>query len=332
MRIILCLLCLAGCTSRVVPATGATGAADDDAGPLVLDGSPTSNPDSTLPDDDLRPDLSFPDPVAALSWVTVAAGTFHMGSPDDEPCRLGNEAWHPVTLSRPFEISSTEVTQAAFSALVGMNPSHFKDCGGECPVDSVDWSAALVFCNRLSEQAGLEKCYTCVGDGGKYAFPFKCDVRSAYAKPDGKTIYSCPGFRLPTEAEWERAYRAGTTTAFFNGAISSCHIDSHAGAIAWYSHNSGQRAHGVARRAPNSWNLHDMAGNLWEWVHDWYQPDLGSAVVTDPAGPPTGTGRVIRGGSWMSSPGSLRAASRNQNLPVKGLSFVGFRCARSLAP
>jgi formylglycine-generating enzyme required for sulfatase activity len=326
--IVIIPLFLAGCTGRPAPAT----IDSSGGGGGKLDGGSSSFDQPTLPPDATQPDQAPIDPVAALGWVTVSPGTFLMGSPADEPCRLANEERHPVTLTRPFELGTTEVTQAAFTALMGYNPSHFKECGGECPVDSTDWSTALVFCNRLSELSGLEKCYTCVGNDGKYAFPFKCDVRSTYTKPGGKTIYSCPGFRLPTEAEWEHSYRAGTTTAFFNGAITSCHIDSHAGAIAWYAHNSGHSAHQVAQRSPNNWGLHDMAGNLWEWVHDWYQADPGTDATTDPVGPSTGTGRVIRGGSWMSSPGSLRAASRNQNLPVKGLRFVGFRCARSLAP
>jgi len=305
---------LAGCTGRAtLPANGRSD--DDDGGRWDRSGLDRPIPDRLWP---------------TAGWVTIQPDTFLMGSPESEFCRLENERLHHVTLSRPYEIGATEVTQAAFLHAVGHNPSTFLACGPDCPVDSVDWSSAVVYCNRLSEQAHLDKCYSCVGDGAQYAFPYDCTVRSEFDGTKGKQIYDCPGYRLPTEAEWERAYRAGGSSPLFNGPIASCFTDPLAGAIGWYVGNSGKQAHPVGTRIPNAWGLYDMAGNLWEWVNDWYRPDLGGDLVQDPVGPSIAQGKVLRGGAWIGSPGSLRGASRNQNMRHKTLSFVGFRCARTL--
>jgi len=316
VRLLLLTFILGGCAGRAIHAT-----------------SDGSERDSRAADGWTGQDSPSQDQAGALAgmtWVMIKAGTFHMGSPDDEPCRLPNETLHPVTLTRSYEIGATEVTQGAFFEAVGHDPSHFSDCGSTCPVDSVDWSTAVVFCNRLSERANLQKCYSCVSDGAKYSFPYDCGVRSEFDGTKGKTIYDCPGYRLPTEAEWERAYRSGSSSAFFSGAITSCFLDNGATAIGWYSHNASEKTHQVASKAPSAWGLYDMAGNLWEWVNDWYQPDLGSAAAHDPLGPPTAQGKVLRGGSWIGSPGSMRGASRNQSLRFKALSFIGFRCARTI--
>jgi formylglycine-generating enzyme required for sulfatase activity len=315
VRWVLLALPLAACTGRALPGSGPDGAGASEP-TLPLDLGPPA---------DIRP----PADLASPGWVTVKPGTFLMGSPEEEPCRLPNEERHAVTLNRAFEIGASEVTQGEFLQLMGYNPSHFSGCGSGCPADSVDWSAAAVYSNRLSKQAGLTPCYICVSNpGGDYAFPFDCAPRAEYLA----SIYECPGYRLPTEAEWERAYRAGTTTALSDGPIGSCDDDAKASAIGWYSANAGGQPHEVAGRKPNAWGLYDMAGNLWEWVNDWYKPDLGADPVTDPGGPTSGQGKVLRGGAWVTGAGSVRAASRNQNQRFKGLSFVGFRLARTVGP
>jgi formylglycine-generating enzyme required for sulfatase activity len=270
---------------------------------------------------DLSPDSS---PIPG-SWVRIQDGTFTMGSHPNEPCRFSNETQHSVTLSRVYQIMATEVTQGQFGAMMGYNPARFSGCGDACPMESVTWHEAAAYCNALSKKAGLPKCYVCNGSGA----PAVCSLDTSL--PD---IYSCAGFRLPTEAEWEHAYRAGTTTALYNGAITvSCkEADPNAGEIAWYSANSGGATHPVAMKEPNAWGLYDMAGNVWEWVHDGSVTDLGPDPVIDPWGDETQTDRVIRGGSWSDDLTGLRAACREglHHPPADTRAdLLGFRCART---
>ena len=147
----------------------------------------------------------------------------------------------------------------------------------------------------------------------------------------GENIYDCPGYRLPTEAEWEYAYRAGTTTAFYNGPITNCDgSDAKANAIGWYDANSGATTHPVGQKQANDWGLYDMAGNVWEWCHDWWQTSLGSSAVTDPVGSGTDS-RTARGGSCTFRAGALRAAERYFGFPPDfQFRTIGFRCARTL--
>lgn len=251
-----------------------------------------------------------------------------MGSPKTEPCRGGDEDQHAVTLTRDFELQDTEVTQGQFEAVMGYNPSHFssagggKTCGASCPVEMVSWHESAAYCNALSKMAGNPVCYACTGTGANT----RCSGSDAYG---GTNFYSCPGYRLPTEAEWEYAYRAGTTTAFYNGTILHCHsADLTANAIAWYYQNSALSTHGVATKQRNNWKLSDMAGNVWEWCHDWFSKSLGTSPVTDPAGPSSGQGRAKRGGSWYSTNPYLRAAERDMASATSKFPSTGFRCAR----
>lgn len=290
--------------------------------------------------DQLSPDTTPPDTVPVdleqavpLKWVNVAAGTFSMGSPTTEPCREQNqepETPHLVTLTRKFEILSTEVTQAQFSAEMGYNPSNSKIGSLNRPVETVTWHEAITYCNALSVKKKLTSCYSCSGSGKKAA----CSVKSAYA---GSKIYTCPGYRLPTEAEWEYAYRAGTKTAYYSGAndpasCTSCtkkeiQLDK----IGWYACNSGMRTHTVAGKQANAWGLYDMAGNVWEWCHDRPELDLGSKAVTNPCGTSFNTSVMCRGGSSGLEPTYLRAASRNGFFdPTTRVSWIGFRAVRSL--
>jgi len=266
----------------------------------------------------------------------ILKGTFFMGSPASEPCRYPSEDRHQVTLTHDIEVQATEVTQGQFAVLMGYNPSHFgpsgsgADCGSDCPVETVNWYEAAAYCNALSQQAGKTPCYDCIGTGKNVT------CTAAYG---GQQIYACPGYRLPTEAEWEYAYRAKTTTAFYSGAndSSTCTTctqkEANADVIAWNCANSGETPHPVGLKQPNAWGLHDLAGNVWEWCHDWHTgSSLGTSPVTDPWGAATGTHHLVRGGSWKYPPSLMRAALRNKDEPHYRDYNLGFRCARTLAP
>jgi formylglycine-generating enzyme required for sulfatase activity len=266
-------------------------------------------------------------------WCAIPAGSFTMGSPLSEPCRKSNETQHKVTLTHPFEIAEAETTQEEFEALVGYNPANCRDCG-TLPVHTVSWMSAADYCNRLSEKHGLNKCYDC---GGTTTQPH-CVEATQYA---GKNIYLCPGYRLPTEAEWEYAYRAGTTTALYNGTISECRgLSADADAIAWYVWNASKKHHPTKQKQPNAWGLYDMAGNVAEWVNDYYERDKPiSAPQVDPVGVPVDTDnfRRFRGGSCCNNfgfPRYIRAAAREEEPGSPGwtTSEIGFRCARTLNP
>jgi formylglycine-generating enzyme required for sulfatase activity len=262
--------------------------------------------------------------VLPSKWITVKQGTFTMGSPSGELCRRDDEAAHAVTLTRSFELGEKEVTQAHFLSLMGYNPSFNSECGEACPVEWVSWHEATAYCNALSRAQGLESCYACQGSGAAVA----CQP----AVPSkGSSLYDCRGYRLPTEAEWEYAARAETSTPLYNGKITSCMTtDGNADKIGWYKVNSSGAPHPVGEKDPNNWGFYDLAGNVYEWVNDWYQPDLGQDVQADPLGAINGTERVFRGGAWYFNAEHLRSAHRLSYEPTKRFTFLGFRCARSL--
>ena len=231
------------------------------------------------------------------TFKLIPAGTFTMGSPTGEPGRFDDETQHTVTLTKSFYMQTTEVTQGQWKKLMGSNPSSFTTCGEDCPVEKVSWDDAQAYIAKLNQR--------------------------------GEGIYA-----LPTEAQWEYAARAGSTTAFYNGGITSypdmydCNYDGNPNAIAWYCYNSDLETHPVAQKTPNAWGLFDMSGNVSEWCSDWYG-DYPSGSVTDPTGPQTGIGRVQRGGNWGSAARRCRSASRLGGGPDDRYSYLGFRLARA---
>jgi formylglycine-generating enzyme required for sulfatase activity len=266
-------------------------------------------------------------------FVNVKAGSFSMGSPRTELCRENNEDLHTVTLSHDFKIMATEVSRGEFKILMGYNPTKFYRCGSTSyPVDSVSWHEAAAYCNNLSIKHSLKPCYSCSGKGRLVS----CGASTGYR---GKKIYLCPGYRLPTEAEWEYAYRAGSKTALYSGGISYCGApDRNAEKIAWYKNTVAAAKHATRMTRPsagkksNAWGLYDMAGNVAEWVNDRYVAHLGSSAVTDPWGSPTNSHRPVKGGSFADYPRALRGAFRLKTASGDRSSGIGFRCVQTLKP
>ena len=265
-------------------------------------------------------------------WVPVPRGKFFMGSPKSplaEPCRNTNEERHQVHITRSYEVQVTEVTQGAFTGLMGYSPydagpASKPPCFDTCPAENITWHEIAAYCNALSKARGLPACYACTGaqkttDCKDTPYP-------------GKKLLACPGYRLPTDAEWERAYRAGTTTALYNGTLTQAQCsqgNAAADAIAWYNKST---PFPVGGKKPNAWGLYDMAGNVWEWTWDWNISKLGFSLLTDPMGGGSGTEKIVRGGSFLFSAGNLRAARRSQDNPLNRGKSRGGRCVRTLLP
>ena len=223
-----------------------------------------------------------------MEFVLIAPGTFEMGSPETESRWYDNEVpVHQVTLSQPFYLGKYEVTQGQWTGVMGSNPSYFSACGRNCPVEGVSWEDAEAFIAELNRREGVEV------------------------------------YRLPTEAEWEYAARAGTQTTYHFGTDAS-----QLGAYAWYWYNSDFGTRPVGQKRPNAWGLYGMLGNVREWTADWYGPYSGSPA-TDPRGPSTGAGRVNRGGNWGGTPGDCRVATRYGDSPGDRTRYLGLRLART---
>ncbi|MBU1699707.1 MAG: SUMF1/EgtB/PvdO family nonheme iron enzyme [Candidatus Eisenbacteria bacterium] len=240
------------------------------------------------------------------------AGTvLQMGSPLNEVGHGFNETLHTVVLTHDFWISDHEVTQAEYEDVMGVNPSRFD--GDNLPVEKVTWLDAVSYCNIISDRDGYELAYTI--DGSVVTWNKEAD-----------------GYRLPTEAEWEYACRAGTQTATCNGNLTeeACGVDPVLDAVGWYCGNAAYMTHDVMSKAPNSMDLYDMHGNVWEWCWDIYMEDLGTDVVVDPSGPPGGAQRVVKGGSWYYYARECRSASRAPYWPNSQDDILGFRVARTV--
>jgi formylglycine-generating enzyme required for sulfatase activity len=230
-------------------------------------------------------DLPLSSNSIGMKFKPILGGTFTMGDANGD----ADEAPHQVTLTRAFELGVYEVTQEQYKKVMGTTPSEFK--GPQNPVEMVSWDDAVEFCRNLS------------------AMP--AEKKAGYI------------YRLPTEAEWEYACRAGTTTKYCFGDS-----DSALGDYAWYDENSGNTTHPVGGKKPNPWGLYDMHGNVWEWCQDWYG-DYPSGSVTDPQGVKSGSPRVNRGGSWYDTALYARSAARDGYSPDLRFYDLGFRVLRS---
>jgi len=268
-----------------------------------------------------------------MKFKLIPAGEFMMGSRDSavalaEDYETKAEYFedeyprHRVRITKPYYLGMHEVTQGQQEKLMGTEPwrdKSYATANSSHGVSYVCWYDAVEFCNTLSEQEGLRPCYRLSSierenDG---------TIDSAEVAP----VSSGTGYRLPTEAQWEYACRAGTTTRFCFGDD-----ESKLGDYAWFDHNANdvdeEYAHPVGQKKANAWGLYDMHGNVWEWCDDWYDEDYyEDSPVDDPSGPTTGAYRVFRGGGWRYGARYCRSASRGRNTPGGRSRYLGFRIA-----
>jgi len=230
-----------------------------------------------------------------MKLVRIPKGTFMMGSPESDLNRQNNETQHEVTISKDFYLGVHDVTQAQYEKVIGKNPSHFQGAvvsneNADIPVENVSWDDAVEFCKKLSDLPEEKKA--------------------------GRL------YRLPTEAEWEYACRAGSKTAYS--------FDDEEGLLpeyGWFKRNSSNRTHTVGLLESNAWGLYDMHGNVWEWCSDRYG-EYPKGAVSDPTGPKEGSFRVLRGGSWNDGAARCRSALRGRGRPSDRF-IIGFRVALS---
>lgn len=294
--------------------------------------SPEHQPDEVAPSDaspaeDGDVAETVEEAPRAKGWAYVEAGSFQIGSPPLESGRAEIETRHNVTLTNGYLIQPTEVTQEEFVEVMGYNPSRFAKCGPTCPVEDLSWHEATAYCNRISSLEDLRSCYACTGKGRSV----RCQRNGAF-----DSIYRCPGYRLPSEAEWEHAARGGEMGSTPRGSLELTQLGCESphpilDPVAWFCGNSEGRTHPVGQKEPNSRGLYDILGNVWEWSHDWDRPYT-TESVTDPWGPSVGKSRVGRGGSWANKGKLVRFAARGGGTPDKGYGFTGFRVVRSCLP
>ena len=238
--------------------------------------------------------------------IAVPGGGFLMGSDRGRADELPIRHVHVSG----FWMMKYPMTQREYQALLGINPANFLH--PDKPVQNVSWFDAVRCCNKWSERDGLEAVY-------RFNDEYRVD-----------TDFSAAGYRLPTEAEWEYACRAGSQTRFHWGD-SEAEWDQYA----WHDRNSDDQVHVVGRRRPNAWGLHDITGQVYEWCNDWYEPDYYRfGEVVDPMGPPGDFGefKVMRGGAWAYDPLRLRSAARLKRAPQLTDDVSGFRCVINRPP
>ena len=252
----------------------------------------------------------------------IQPGTFMMGSPSNETGRDSDETQHEVIISQSFYIGVFEVTQKQYELVTGSKPSYFSNsaCYEARPVEQVSWNDIR-------------------GNSSTYNWPGSSEVDPSTFMGKIRAKTGITSFDLPTEAVWEYACRAGTTTALNSGKnLSSSSSDANMNEVGryWYNFPSGSTSYSsssdlsagtakVGSYLPNAWGLYDMHGNVWEWTLDWYQSNLGTSSVTDPVGPASGSDRVPRGGGWRDYARSCRSADRGSNYPSGGYYDDGFR-------
>lgn len=269
----------------------------------------TDNPEQS-PQGGETPDTPVAPPVGQGDYLLINGSTFTMGSPEEERWRENDETQHQVTVGN-YYIAKYEVAQADYEALMGSNPSSFT--GDRLPVEGVSWYDAVRYCNALSSQEGLEAAYTING------------MEVTWNR-------EANGYRLPTEAEWEYACRAGTTTPFSTGG--NITVDQ----ANWYSsypYIEGEGGGAYRRQTvavdefeSNSWGIYNMHGNVSEWCWDYYG-EYGAQAQDNPAGPQSGRNRVMRGGGWYDYAKHVRSAYRSA-MPADYIDYkIGFRVARN---
>jgi formylglycine-generating enzyme required for sulfatase activity len=268
--------------------------------------TPAAQPAAPPPERPVVPDM-----------VRIPGGTFTMGSPagEPEPSNDNEGPQHRVTVSS-FYLGKYEVTQKEYQDAAGKNPSDVT--GDNLPVSRVSWYDVIEFCNILSRKEGLTPAYTINKS--------RTDPNNTGSTDNIKWSVTwnrnATGYRLPTEAEWEYACRAGTTTAYNTGAKITDNLG-------WYKENSGDKVHPVGQKPANAWGLHDMHGNVYEWCWDWYG-NYANGTQTDPTGPVSGATRVYRSGGWGDRAEYSRSAYRSKfGVPTHINKYIGFRVART---
>ncbi len=227
-----------------------------------------------------------------MEFVYIPSGTFMMGTPPEMAVKDTDERYHKVTLTKDFFMQTTEITRKQWADLMGRSQTFlpktpfFENCGDDCPIENISWNDVQEFIRRLNEQENTDK------------------------------------YRLPTEAEWEYACRAGSGAYFCFG-----NDFGRIGAYAWYRNNSNRQVHKVGQKKPNAWGLYDMHGNVWEWCSD-LRSKYPVGPVTDPKGPTEGSHHVCRGGGWRNFDGGVRSAYRDYIADNRGDNFLGFRLIR----
>ena len=234
----------------------------------------------------------------------IRSDVFVMGcQPGDTRCNEDEFPPHVVMLSRDFYFGTTEVTQELYEFITGKNPSRFRRCGASCPVENISFFDVVEFLNMLSDRESLSRCYV-----GK--------------APDLRFVgMDCPGYRLPSEAEWE--YAARTTDSFlFSGG-------NNPDELAWHKGNAKERTHPVGQKKPNKFGLYDMSGNVLEWCTDWYW-EYSAENQTDPVRQEQTESKVGRGGSWFEDAMQSRTSERYYEDPKFQYDLLGFRIAQTI--